>query len=139
MTLGRAPDDVGQRQHSQLRRALEAAEARLGHALVHRLAEQRFLGGVERFLQWLQRFEHLAVLKQDWLPAGKGMYQAGPEYIIKVQHQFRPEYQTEPGLLDVRVRQAMAYALDRQALEEALFHGEADVPDLWNIHQWEFQ
>ncbi len=44
-------------------------------------------------------------------------------------HQFRPDVQTEPALLDVRVRKAMLHALDRQALADGLFEGEVPVPD----------
>ena len=76
------------------------------------------------------RFEHAEVL-QDWVGAGRGRYIIGPDYFIKVQHQFRPEYQTEPMLLDVRVRRAMNYAVDRQALVDGIFGGQVEVAYTW--------
>jgi peptide/nickel transport system substrate-binding protein len=43
--------------------------------------------------------------------------------------QHRPEYLKTPELMDVRVRKALAYATDRQALNEALFDGEVPIVD----------
>jgi peptide/nickel transport system substrate-binding protein len=77
------------------------------------------------------RFEHAKVLAQDWVPSGKGKYIIGPDYFIKVQHQFRPEYQTEPAILDARVRRAMAYSIDRQGLVDGIFEGQSELADTW--------
>jgi peptide/nickel transport system substrate-binding protein len=74
------------------------------------------------------RVEHAAVLKQDWVPSGKGSYLVGPQFYVINMHQFRPDIQTEPALLDVRVRKAMAYAVDKQALSDGLFEGEVPMP-----------
>jgi peptide/nickel transport system substrate-binding protein len=65
------------------------------------------------------------------MSSGKGKFEIGPDYFIKVQHQFRPEYQTEPVLLDLRVRKAMSYAVDRQTLTDALFEGQVAVANTW--------
>jgi len=75
------------------------------------------------------RFEHAAVLKQDWVPSGKGKYLTGPQFYVINMHQFRPEYQEEPAVLDVRVRRAMAHAIDRQALADGLFDGEVPISE----------
>ncbi len=75
------------------------------------------------------RVEHAAVLKQSWVPSGKGVYLTGPQFFVINMHQFRPEIQTEPALLDVRVRKAMLHAVDRQALADGLFDGEVPVPE----------
>src|SRR5262249_48049663 len=37
--------------------------------------------------------------------------------------QLRPEYAGDPGQLDLRVRQALAHAIDRSALNDGLFDG----------------
>lgn len=42
--------------------------------------------------------------------------------------QFRPDYLKAPGLLDIRVRRAIAHAIDRDALNEALYEGQAPIP-----------
>lgn len=67
------------------------------------------------------RFEHALVLKREWEAQGKGAVifkRSGP---ISYSIQLRPELAGHPGQLDVRVRRAMAHALDRQALNEGLF------------------
>jgi peptide/nickel transport system substrate-binding protein len=76
------------------------------------------------------RFEHGDVLR-DWMAAGRGRFVIGPDYFIKVQHQFRPEYQTEPLLLDVRVRRAMNHSVDRQSLVDGIFGGQVEVAHTW--------
>jgi len=76
------------------------------------------------------RFEHGDVLR-DWMAAGRGRFIIGPDYFIKVQHQFRPEYQTEPMLLDVRVRRAMNHSVDRQGLVDGIFNGQVEVAHTW--------
>jgi peptide/nickel transport system substrate-binding protein len=42
--------------------------------------------------------------------------------------QFRPEHQRTPGLLDPRVRKAVAHAIDRYAINDGLYDGQAPVP-----------
>jgi peptide/nickel transport system substrate-binding protein len=76
------------------------------------------------------RFEHGSVLR-DWMSSGRGKYIIGPDYFIKVQHQFRPEYQTQPMLLDVRVRRAMNHSVDRQALVDGIFEGQVAAANTW--------
>lgn len=41
--------------------------------------------------------------------------------------QMRAEYLQAPGLLDLRIRKAMAHAVDRDEINEALFRGQAPV------------
>jgi len=90
------------------------------------------LAGELDFTPRLQlRFEHAKVLSQDWAPSGRGKYIIGPDYFIKVQHQFRPEYQTQPAILDVRVRRAMAHSVDRQGLVDGIFDGQSELADTW--------
>lgn len=72
------------------------------------------------------RFEHALTLQQTWVPEGRGLVSIRPSSVIAAAIQFRPEYQREPGLLDTRVRQAMAWSIDRQALQDGLYAGEGE-------------
>ncbi len=77
------------------------------------------------------RFEQAMVLKQNWVAAGKGEVLFGFNALVTNEMQFRPEYLKEPGLLDVRVRQALASTVDKQALLDGLFNGEGQGLDAY--------
>ncbi len=64
-----------------------------------------------------------ATVKQEMVPRGNAvvLLQAGTLRFLAAQH--RPAYATPAALLDVRVRQATAHSLDRQALSDALTDG----------------
>jgi peptide/nickel transport system substrate-binding protein len=83
----------------------------------------------------VMRFEHLEPLKRDWVASGKGNAVVGPDYFIMIQFQFRPEFQNEPALFDVRTRRALSHALDRQLLADAIFGGETEIAYTW---AWKF-
>lgn len=70
------------------------------------------------------RFEHGLVLKRDWEPLGKGTVVFKPSGPITQAVQLRREYMEHPGMFDLRVRRALAHAIDRQALNEGLFEGQ---------------
>jgi peptide/nickel transport system substrate-binding protein len=81
-------------------------------------------------LQW----EHGQTLLRDWEPSGRGkvILKRGVPIVMEVQ--LRPEFAASPALLDLRVRRALAHAIDRQALNDGLFDGrgfptEHNVPD----------
>jgi peptide/nickel transport system substrate-binding protein len=69
------------------------------------------------------RFQHLTTLKQEWEPSGKGRAIATPSTAVFLFLQQRPEYVGHEALLDIRVRRALAHAIDRQALNDGLFDG----------------
>lgn len=75
------------------------------------------------------RLEHALILQREWVPTGKGtvlMRRSSPV----VQHaQFRPEFLEAPALLDVRVRRALAHAIDREAINEAVFSGQGAMTE----------
>jgi peptide/nickel transport system substrate-binding protein len=78
-------------------------------------------------------FQHIVILKREWEPTGKGVVANTPGQAIFLMLQQRPEYIGHPALLDLRVRRALAHAIDRQALNEGLFDGlgaptESPVP-----------
>src|SRR5439155_3903892 len=69
------------------------------------------------------RFEHFVTLKREWEAAGKGTAVAAPGNEAFLFLQQRPEYVGDRGLLDLRVRRALAHAIDRQAINEGVFDG----------------
>ncbi|HEY3115290.1 MAG TPA: ABC transporter substrate-binding protein [Chloroflexota bacterium] len=73
------------------------------------------------------RYEHAVVLKRDWSDGQKGTVLLDPVQPRLTNIQLRPEYANPQALLDVRVRRALAYSLDKRALIDGLFEG-GDVP-----------
>ncbi len=77
------------------------------------------------------RFEQAMTLRQQ---AGfndverKGTLLFNPDSTRAVAFQFRPQYQQTSALLDLRVRQAIAHAIDREAVTERLFDSQSAVP-----------
>ncbi len=65
--------------------------------------------------------------QREWAPRGGLLLSA--DVWRAVHAQFRPEYVNPRGTLDVRVRRALAHALDKQALNEALFEGQGIMSD----------
>lgn len=81
-------------------------------------------GAVQFTADFTLRFEHAQVLKRDWEAAGKGRVVFKASGAVSNSIQLRPEYAGDPGLLDPRVRQAMAFAIDRETLNSGLFQGQ---------------
>jgi peptide/nickel transport system substrate-binding protein len=77
------------------------------------------------------RFEQAAVLKKQWDPnqGGTILMQPGTRHWIFMQ--FRPEFLKTTSLLDVRVRRAIAHAIDREPINEALFEGQGFMSDFF--------
>ena len=75
------------------------------------------------------RFEHASVLKREWGAASKGTVLLDPVQPRFTNIQFRPEYANPRAILDVRVRRAIAHAVDKQAINDALFDGELPLAD----------
>src|SRR5207302_5755155 len=73
--------------------------------------------------------EHYLHLKREWEPAGKGNAVIVPAVAEFLFLQQRPEYVGDEALLDLRVRRAVAHAIDRQALNDGLFDGLGSPTD----------
>jgi peptide/nickel transport system substrate-binding protein len=78
------------------------------------------------------RFQQALVLRREWegRPAGSGgTVLVYPALWRQSYFQQRPELAAPIGLTDARVRRAMTYAVDKQALDIALFEGEGIFVD----------
>jgi len=77
------------------------------------------------------RFEHAVEMRRQWGSEDRGvvLMQPGPRHWIFVQ--FRPEILRTQSILDVRVRRALAHAIDRDALNDALFEGQGVMTDIF--------
>jgi peptide/nickel transport system substrate-binding protein len=75
------------------------------------------------------RFEHAQVLQRDWVSAGKGHVILKRGNALLFLAQLKPEYVEHPGLLDLRVRKALAHGIDRQALNDGLYEGQGFMSD----------
>lgn len=88
-------------------------------------------GTIDIATRFTLRFEHALTLKREWEGAGKGHVLMGSANAggHPMVFQFRPEYLKTPELRDLRVRRALAHAVDKQALVDGFYEGEADYPD----------
>jgi peptide/nickel transport system substrate-binding protein len=75
------------------------------------------------------RVEQGLVLERDWAPrkAGTVTYRPHLPRFIQVQH--REQYANPQGVRDVRVRRALAHAIDRPVINESLFEGKGLTTD----------
>jgi peptide/nickel transport system substrate-binding protein len=75
------------------------------------------------------RVEQGLVLERTWASSGAGtmVYRAQVARFVQVQH--RAEYANPQAVRDVRVRKALAHAIDRPAINEALFQGKGVTSD----------
>jgi peptide/nickel transport system substrate-binding protein len=79
------------------------------------------------------RFSQFVTLEREWEPSGKGTAVVVPSTAVHLNLQQRPQFVGHEGLLDVRVRRALAHGVDRQALNDGVFDGlgaptESPVP-----------
>ncbi len=69
-----------------------------------------------------------ATLMRQW-PNGKGYVINYFNQWLAAHFQGRPDLASPPALKDVRVRQALAYAVDRAGIDNALFDGQLPIAD----------
>ncbi len=74
-------------------------------------------------------FEQGAFLKREWSERNAGTVLLSPNNLRYVQIQFKPEYVNPREITDVRVRRALAYAIDKQALLNGVQDGEGQVAE----------
>ncbi len=68
-------------------------------------------------------FPQGSVLRKQWGPENKGVILLSPAWMRHLQIQFRRNLMDPSALADLRVRKAIAHAIDRQALVDALVDG----------------
>lgn len=75
------------------------------------------------------RFQQGSALGHEWAAQNGGTVLMVPNRWRHVEIQHRIEYANPRSLSDLRVRRALAYSVDRAAINEALFGGEAILAD----------
>jgi len=76
------------------------------------------------------RFQQALTLQQEWAPRNGGSFFVKPDLWRSVFAQFHPERLATPALADVRVRKALAFTMDKEGLNEALFEGQGFMADV---------
>ena len=75
------------------------------------------------------RLSQVPILKEGWVPSGAGAVHLHFNQYRTVYIQFRPEFLEQRALLDRRVRAALFHAMDRQAVTDSVYGGEAPLGD----------
>jgi peptide/nickel transport system substrate-binding protein len=75
------------------------------------------------------RLQEALILQREWTPRSMGSVLILPRQWRVMQVQMRQEYAMPRGVLDSRLRKALAHSLDRTAIAEALFEGQAIISD----------
>jgi peptide/nickel transport system substrate-binding protein len=75
---------------------------------------------------WASSYEGARIIQQEWAKSGEGTVEMQANNARHLLPQLRPEF-APPFLLDVRVRKALMYAMDRNELAETAAAGAAQV------------
>jgi peptide/nickel transport system substrate-binding protein len=75
------------------------------------------------------RLQEGLILQREWSPRNTGSILILPRQWRVIQVQMRPDYAASRLILDARVRKALVHSLDRAAIGEALFEGQAIISD----------
>jgi peptide/nickel transport system substrate-binding protein len=84
-------------------------------------------GSVQMFFQSTLNPELGAQLRERWAHSGEGTVTTVFGYTRFIVPQWRPSFQREPTVQDVRVRAALYHALDREVLSDAVQSGRRDL------------
>lgn len=96
---------------------------------VNTLVANVLSGAIQYLDASLLEFDQALVLKRQWVGPGQGTLAYNPTKIRYVQIQFKSEVASPPAVQDLRVRQALAHAIDKQALVDAMVDGEPSQAD----------
>ncbi|MEA2641507.1 MAG: peptide/nickel transport system substrate-binding protein [Chloroflexota bacterium] len=75
------------------------------------------------------RVDQGLILEREWNARNAGTVQYRPQLPRLIQVQHRAEYANPQAVRDVRVRQALASGIDKNAINESVFSGKAIVSD----------
>lgn len=95
-------------------------------------------GSVLVALDQAMKDEHAAAVEAQWLPTNGGTVVRSPVTIRAAHFQMRPEYANPQAVSDLRVRQAIGHATDRQAIGDAVTAGGGKVAEILLLPQSEF-
>jgi peptide/nickel transport system substrate-binding protein len=73
------------------------------------------------------RLQQAIILKREWEQTQGGNVLLSEAQVRWHQLQLKPEFANPRGLLDLRVRKALAHAVDRQALLDGLLEGQGTI------------
>ncbi len=90
---------------------------------------QVMAGEVQLVQEGTIEFEQAGDLKQGWASNQRGKVMFHANQWKATRFELRPELATPKALLDVRVRRALAHAVDKQGLNDALYNGEGLVAE----------
>jgi peptide/nickel transport system substrate-binding protein len=82
--------------------------------------------------------QQASVLEREWGARNGGVVLKNPAGVRHLNVQVRPEFAVPRGLVDVRVRRALAYATDRQALADGITDGMAPAADTLVLPQVDY-
>jgi peptide/nickel transport system substrate-binding protein len=86
-------------------------------------------GNVDLVADGALNFQQAAILQRDWVPQSKGQVILNTSQVRYVQIQARPEFANPASIRDLRVRQALSFAADRQAIVDGVLDGQGQVAD----------
>ncbi len=86
-------------------------------------------GSVHIAIESSIRYQQAAVIEKEWGPRNGGSALLWPSIWRAVAVQVRPEYAKPISLTDVRVRTAIAHAMDREAMNDAVLDGKGAITD----------
>ncbi len=77
-------------------------------------------------------------LKTEWVPKTGGQMVFWPNTLRHTAFQMRPDLLSQRAILDSRVRRALAYAVDKDSINEAVLAGDGIVSDspIWEGSEW---
>ncbi len=134
--IGAGPYRLDQWEHGERMEASAFAGHALGRPKIDRIIYRfiadentilsNVLAGEAQFTTTTSlRMTHAQVLKRDWVSANKGSVLYSKNAVFYNHVQYRPEYLKSPALMDLRVRQALAHSIDKQAVVDTLYEGES--------------
>ncbi|HEY3116821.1 MAG TPA: ABC transporter substrate-binding protein [Chloroflexota bacterium] len=74
-------------------------------------------------------FAHVVQLKQEWAQSHAGTAGITVASLASLYFQLRPEYVSPKAIMDVNVRKAMAYGMDKETLSDTIWSGELKPMD----------
>jgi peptide/nickel transport system substrate-binding protein len=84
------------------------------------------------------RFQQGMILQREWDQTNRGTVLWSPTALRLIRNQLKPEVARPRALLDVRMRKALAHAIDRQTLADGLFDGQGIVAQTLVVPQVEY-